>query len=52
MGALTALEGFIVRSKVHKVFTIIMHTPQVTQAKKLPKAKPKQIFILVVTNLH
>jgi len=42
MGALTTLKGFIVRSKMQKVFTIIMHTPQMTQATNLPKVKPKQ----------
>jgi len=30
MGALTTLGGFIMRSKVHKVLTIILYTSQVT----------------------
>jgi hypothetical protein len=32
MKTLIALEGFIARGKEQKVPTIIMHTPQVTQA--------------------
>ncbi len=50
--ALTTLEGFITKGKVHKVFTIILHTPQVTQATSLPKSKPKWFFLLVMPNLH
>ncbi len=44
--ALTTLEGFIATGKVHKVFIIILHTPQVTQAMNLPKSKPKWIFYI------
>jgi hypothetical protein len=36
MSALIAPKGFIVRSKMHKVFMIILHTPQVIQAMSLP----------------
>jgi hypothetical protein len=41
-----ALEGFIAKGKTHKVFTIILHTPQVTQATTLLEAKPKQIIYI------
>jgi hypothetical protein len=34
------------RSKVHKVLTIILHTSQVTQATSLPKAKPNRFFYI------
>ncbi len=34
------------RHKMHKVLTIILHTPQVTQTTSLPKAKPKWIFYI------
>jgi hypothetical protein len=44
MSALTALEIFIAKAIVHKVFTIILHTMQVTQPTSLPKIKPKIIF--------
>jgi hypothetical protein len=37
MNALT-LEGFIVRGKMYKIFTIILHTTQVTQATSLLEA--------------
>ncbi len=46
MNTLTTLEGFIARATMHKVFTIIQHTLQVTQAMNLPKAKPKWIFYI------
>jgi hypothetical protein len=39
-----ALEGFIVRSRMYKVLTIILHTTQVTQATSLLEAQPKIIF--------
>ncbi len=34
----------IARGKVHKIFTIIMHTSQMTQATSLLETRPKQIF--------
>jgi hypothetical protein len=46
MNAPTALEGFITKGKAHKVFTIIVHTPQMTQAMSLPEVKPKQIIYI------
>jgi hypothetical protein len=46
MSTFTAPRCFIVRSKTHKVLTIVLHTPQVTQATSLPKAKPKRIFYI------
>jgi hypothetical protein len=36
MSTLTALKGFIARNKEQEVITIIMHTPQVTQAMSFP----------------
>jgi hypothetical protein len=38
----TTLKGF----KTHKVLTIIMYTPQVTQVTSLFKAKAKQFFYI------
>jgi hypothetical protein len=51
MNAPTTQECFIANGKVYEVFTIILHTQQVTQAMNLLETKPKQIFILVVTSL-
>jgi len=44
MNILIVLESFIVKGKVHKVITIILHTMQVTQAISLREAQPKIIF--------
>jgi hypothetical protein len=44
MNALTAPKCLIVNVRAHKVFTIILQRPQVTQAMNLPKAEPKQII--------
>ncbi len=46
MSALTTLEGFIAKSRVHKAFTIIMHPLQVTQTMSLLEVKPKQMFYI------
>jgi hypothetical protein len=44
MKALTTSECFITIGKVHKVYTIILHTTQVTQATSFPETKPKWIL--------
>jgi hypothetical protein len=44
MNAFTAPKGFIVKSRVHKVITIILHTTKVTQAMNLLEGEPKTIF--------
>jgi hypothetical protein len=44
MCAFIALENFIAKGSVHKVFIVILHTMQVTQAMNLLKAKPKTVF--------
>jgi hypothetical protein len=46
MNAPTALEGFIAKGKAHKVFTIILHTSQLTQATSLPETKPNRIIYI------
>jgi hypothetical protein len=46
MNTLITPKGFIARGRMHKVFTIILHTSQVTQAMNLPKTKPKQFFYI------
>jgi hypothetical protein len=42
MNALTTPKCFIASGKTHKALTIILHTPQVTQAMSLLESKPKQ----------
>jgi len=46
MSTLTTPKGFIARSRVQKVLTIILHTSQVTQATSLHEAKPKRIYYI------
>jgi hypothetical protein len=46
MNALTTPKGFIARGRMHKVFIIISHTSQVTQAMNLPETKPKLFFYI------
>jgi hypothetical protein len=46
MSVVTTLECFIASGKTHEVFTIILHTSEVTQTTNLPKPKPKQIFYI------
>jgi hypothetical protein len=46
MSALTTPKCFIASGKMHKVLTIILHTPQVTKATSLLEAKPKQFFYI------
>jgi hypothetical protein len=41
MSALTTPKCFILNGKKHKVLTIVLHVPQVTQAMSLLEAKPK-----------
>jgi len=44
--ALTAPKDFIARANAHKVFIVVLHTPQVIQAMSLLKVKPKIIFYI------
>jgi hypothetical protein len=44
MNTLIAPEDFIVKTKMHKVFTIILHIMQVNQPTNLSKVQPKTIF--------
>jgi len=44
MKTVTTPKDFIAKAKMHKVFTIILHTIEVTQATSLLEAKPKTIF--------
>jgi len=44
MKTVTTPKDFIAKAKMHKVFTIILHTIEVTQATSLLEAKPKPIF--------
>jgi hypothetical protein len=44
MCALTTPKDFIAKASVHKVFIVIMQTPQVTQATSFPKAHTKIIL--------
>jgi hypothetical protein len=46
MNALTTPKCFIANGKVQEVPTIILHTPQMTQATSLPQVQPKQIFYI------
>jgi hypothetical protein len=46
MSTLTELECLIANARARKVFIIILHTLQVTQAMSLPKAKPKLFFYI------
>jgi hypothetical protein len=41
VNVVTTPKGFIAKGKAHKVFTIILRTPQVTQATSLHEAKPE-----------
>jgi hypothetical protein len=51
MNALIAPKGFIAKGRMHKVLTIILHTIQVTQAKKILKVSPKIVFNIVGDHL-
>jgi hypothetical protein len=42
--ALTAIKDFIARANAHKVFTVVMQTPQVTQAMSFFEVKFKTIL--------
>jgi len=51
MNAFMKPKCFIVNRKAQEVLTIILHTPQMTQAMNLLETMPKFFFYLVVTNL-
>jgi hypothetical protein len=44
MCAFAALEDFIARANAHRIFTIIMKTPQVTQVTNFLETKPRTIL--------
>jgi hypothetical protein len=44
MRVVSAPKDFIVKAKMHKVLTIILHTMQMTQAMSLLETKPKIVF--------
>jgi hypothetical protein len=44
MNTFTTPKGFIVRSKAHKLLTIMLHTIKKTRAMSLPEAQPIIIF--------
>jgi hypothetical protein len=44
MCALTTPKDFIARHNAHKVFTVILHIMQMTQAMNLLEAMPKTVF--------
>jgi hypothetical protein len=46
MSALITLECLNVSDRMHKIFIISLHTPQVTQTTSLPKTKPKWFFYI------
>jgi hypothetical protein len=50
MNTLTAPEGFIVISRVHKDFTIILHRTKVTQAMNFPKVQFLGFSIIILLN--
>jgi hypothetical protein len=52
MNILIALESFIVKGKVHKVITIILHTIQWPKQQVFMKLNPKLFLILVMITLH
>jgi hypothetical protein len=49
--AFTAPKDFIAKANLHKVFIVVLHTPQVTPTTSLLKVKPKTIFYISCDHL-